>query len=213
MSADAGVIRHAAGMLLAYPDRAARDRLPLVAAALAEQPRSRVRTDLIRFTEELAAADPSAAAAEYVETFDLRRRRSLHLTYYSDGDTRRRGGALAAVKGVIREAGWVPPVDELPDHLAVLCEFAARDPDRGVRLLVELRPGLELLREALREAGSRYLVVVDAVRGTLPAGDATLAERVRRLAGEGPARESVGLSGYGGAVPLGMPTTARGGAR
>ena len=42
---------------------------------------------------------------------------ALYLTYYTDGDTRRRGASLARLKSLYREHGWQPPEDELPDHL------------------------------------------------------------------------------------------------
>ncbi|MGI5327078.1 respiratory nitrate reductase subunit gamma [Actinomadura nitritigenes] len=69
------------------------------------------------------------------------RRRTLDLTYHTDGDTRRRGGSLARLKGVLHEHGWEPGERRLPDFLPVLLEFAARCPDPGERLLREHRPG------------------------------------------------------------------------
>src|SRR5699024_7950613 len=61
-----------------------------------------------------------------VETFDLRRRSCLHLTYYAHGDTRNRGAALLVFSNAYRRAGFVLTEDELPDHLCVVLEFAPR---------------------------------------------------------------------------------------
>ena len=62
---------------------------------------------------------------QYAEVFDWKRRRTLFLTYYTAGDTRNRGMALLAFSDMYRAAGVIPPARELPDHLAVLLEFAA----------------------------------------------------------------------------------------
>ncbi len=201
------VIRQAAAMLLCYPDRTLYDRLDLVRGAVADLPPGRARRSLERCCGHLAAEPELEAGAHFVRTFDLKRRRTLHMTYYTDGDTRRRGHALARLKEVYRGCGWVLDGAELPDHLAVVLEFAARgDREWGERLLETFRPGIELLRLALREYGTPYADVLDAVAATLPpAGDQARREAVR-LARTGPPSEDVGLDPYGGSVPLGMPT-------
>ena len=61
----------------------------------------------------------------YVETFDMRRKCSPYLTYWTHGDTRNRGMALLHFKEAYHEAGLTIDETELPDHLAVVLEFAA----------------------------------------------------------------------------------------
>ena len=102
------------------------------------------------------------AATAYVDAFDLRRRRSLYLTYYRHGDTRERGMALAALVGAYKSAGFVLAPGELPDFLPALLELAASHPD-GQALLSEHRPALSALRAGLEEAGSAYAGAVAAV--------------------------------------------------
>ncbi|MFC6433398.1 nitrate reductase molybdenum cofactor assembly chaperone [Nocardiopsis tropica] len=197
------VTHQAASVLLAYPDQAFFERLPLVARAVAELPRGAVRTELQEFCEHAASTPELELCRHYVDVFDLRRRRALHMTYYTDGDTRRRGHALAEIKRVYAESGWSVNAGELPDHLAVVLEFAARgDAARGGALLLRFRPGLDLLWEALRAHGTPYARVVDAVRMTLPPQRRDDREAVRRLAAEGPPAEDVGLEPYGVRVPL-----------
>ncbi|WP_067965131.1 nitrate reductase molybdenum cofactor assembly chaperone [Nocardiopsis trehalosi] len=207
------VLRQAASVLLGYPDEAFFERLPVVYRALLALPDSAPRADLTGFCDHAASTPELELGAHYVATFDLRRRRTLHLTYYTDGDTRRRGHALAEVKAEYAACGWELEAPELPDHLAVLLEFAARgDARRGEALLVRFQPGLELLRAALRACGTPYAAVLDAVAATLPAPHAGHREAVRRLAAAGPPAEEVGLAPYGGPVPLGMPGPRPGGA-
>ena len=60
------------------------------------------------------------ASATYVDAFDLRKRRSLYLTYYRYGDTRERGVALAILAGAYKTAGFILAPGELPDFLPAL---------------------------------------------------------------------------------------------
>ncbi len=135
-----------------------------------------------------------AVQAHYVETFDLRKRCCLYLTYYTHGDTRRRGLALLRFRQAYQRAGLVLTDEELPDHLAVVLEFsAAGNRDAAMELLVAHRAGLDLLWHALDELGSPYAEVIDAVRATLPPPGRADLEAARQLAQEGPPTEMVGI--------------------
>jgi nitrate reductase delta subunit len=192
----------AQSLLLGYPDAELLDRVDLlrrVAAAL----RPPVAGPLCRFLHHLAGARPAELAAAYVATFDQRKRCCPYLTYYAHGDTRKRGLALLALKQTYSAAGLRLTDDELPDHLAVMLEYAAIDPRSGRELLTAHRAGLELLRLALHDVDSPWAGVLDSVSATLPplAGDERAA--VARLAAEGPPDEQVGLAPY--AVPFAPP--------
>ncbi|PSK88767.1 respiratory nitrate reductase chaperone NarJ [Murinocardiopsis flavida] len=202
------VLRQAASILLGYPDDAFHDRLPLVRGALAELPDGAARRGLLAFAAHAADRERFDLCAHYVRTFDTKRRRALHMTFYTAGDTRRRGHELARVKEVYRGCGWTIGPEELPDHLAVVLEFTARgDAEWGQTLLAAFRPGLELLRAALHEHGTEYAGVVDAVCATLPAAGAGERAAAERLARVGPPAEDVGLEPVPAPGPhdLGMP--------
>jgi nitrate reductase molybdenum cofactor assembly chaperone NarJ/NarW len=198
---DRVVVWQAASTLLAYPDEELVARLPLVRAAVADL-RPVLREPLVGTADHLAALPLLRAQADYVETFDHKRRRTLYLTYWVAGDTRNRGRAILRFAEVYRASGVSPPRGELPDHLAVVLEFAATvDPVAGHRLLAAHVTPLSMLHAALSEHGSPYAAVVEAVRATLPPpGPADLAE-ARRLARAGPPVEAVGLEPY----PTGGP--------
>lgn len=147
-------------------------------------------------------------AAHYVETFDLRRRASLELTYYAHGDTRERGMAMLRLKKLYRSAGLPMSSGELPDHLTVMLAFAAvAEPGMGEQLLAEHRAAIELLRLSLHDLASPYAALLDAVAASLPALTTSERSEVERLAREGPPEESVGLEPYG--PPEAMPAGAR----
>ncbi|MEU6410067.1 nitrate reductase molybdenum cofactor assembly chaperone [Microbispora sp. NPDC046933] len=198
-------VRQAASLLLVYPGDDWPSRLSLVEQTLGALPRQ-AATALGRFCAGAAGADPIRFAADYVATFDRSRRRTLYMTYYADGDTRRRGMSLARVKSVYRAAGWRPDDTELPDFLPVMLEFSARCPEPGESLLREHVPGLRRLRSALDDFGSPYADVVEAVLTTLPEA----APARRRRAGEttaeaDPPVEHVGLdAGPGAGLDTGL---------
>lgn len=191
-------------LLLQYPDDellAAREDL---AAAAADLPTSPATTALRRFCEWWLAEEPLALQQRYVETFDLAKRCGLYMTFVGEGDRRQRGASLLRLKRLYRAAGLPLEGSELPDFLPVMLEFAAAAPDRrGEIVLREHRAALELLREALRERGSPYASVLDAVCQAL--GEVSAADRARavKLAAAGPPQELVGLEPF--APPEVMP--------
>lgn len=183
-------------LLLDYPGEQTLAMLDELDSAAAELPDT-VRPLLAGFLTHLRTTDPIALAQEYVETFDMRRRASLHLTFYAYGDTRKRGMALLRFKHAYRHAGVELGDEELPDHLPVLLEFAATvDPIGGERLLGEHVPVLELLRLSLSDSGSPYAGVLASVVATLPPVTTADRRRIAELAAAGPPEEEVGLDPF-----------------
>lgn len=186
----------AVSRLMDYPDEALVERLPLLRTAVGELPDS-CAAPLTPLLDHLETTDLTAVQADYVETFDLRRRCCPYLTYYAYGDTRKRGQALLSFKHAYRKAGVVLEEGELPDHVCVVLEFAATaDLAAGRQLLLDHRAGLELLGIALRDAGSPYAGAVGAVSATLPKLRGGEADAVRKLVAEGPPGEEVGLEPF-----------------
>ncbi|MFJ3788487.1 nitrate reductase molybdenum cofactor assembly chaperone [Kitasatospora sp. NPDC090091] len=188
------VARQAAALCLGYPDDGLAERLPLLREAVAGLGRP-VRAGLQCFLEHAGSTGLPALAAHYVEVFDFKNRHSLHLSWWTDGDTRRRGTALLRFKDTYRAHGlaWSDREStggELPDFLPVVLEFSAAA--RTDVLLREYRPALELLRLALREAGTPYAGVLEAVCATLPGPGPADRARAMALARSGPPREDVG---------------------
>jgi len=204
-------------LLLDYPDEALLARADLLRSAAAGVPAA--VGDLLRtFLDHLETTPLTQLQADYVETFDTRRRCNLFLTYFAHGDTRKRGMALLRFKQTYLGAGFELGEAELPDHLCVVLEFAASgDQSLGRNLILDHRAGLELLRLSLRDLGSPWGGLVDAVTATLPPLQGNERDAVRRLAAEGPPEEEVGLAPFAsptfspaaatsGSIPLPMPS-------
>jgi len=194
--AAAATVFGCASVLLSYPGADGfADDLAAVAEALGRLPKGPARDRLERATAWLARMSPMEAAASYVDTFDLRRRRTLHLTYYRHGDTRERGMALTALVDAYRAAGLAVTSGELPDFLPALLELAAVTP-AGAAVLGEHRAALEALRADLEQTESPYAAVVRAVVDAF--GGLSRADRsaLARYRAQGPPSERVGLEPF-----------------
>lgn len=194
----------AQSLLLGYPYDALFEHVPLLRRVAVALPAA-LGEPLTTFLDHIEDSSRSDLAAQYVATFDHQRRGCLYLTYYVYGDTRKRGMALLRLKQAYAAAGMQLLDDELPDHLAVMLEFAAAHPEAGYALLLEHRTGLEFLRLALRDTRSPWSAVLDSVAATLPPLSGDQREAALRLAAEGPPEEQVGLEPF---APLGGPTLA-----
>ncbi|GAA4958919.1 nitrate reductase molybdenum cofactor assembly chaperone [Actinoplanes utahensis] len=187
------VAARAASLLLRYPDDAMLAAVPLIIDALGELPVA-VAGELRPVAAHRSATPAGTLRADYVDTFDFRRRSAMHLTYYTCGDTRRRGEALAGFAAEFKAAGYEVVDGEIPDHLPAVLDLAAVS-EAGWRLLVSHRIGLDMLAESLNR--SIYRHAVEAVRAMLPAPTADDLSAVATLARTGPPAEQVGLQPFG----------------
>jgi nitrate reductase molybdenum cofactor assembly chaperone NarJ/NarW len=184
-----------AALALEYPDERWEPKLELLERAVDGIGRP-AGAALAAFVGHARRTPAAERTRHYVETFDLRRRCCLYLTYYAFGDTRKRGMALLAFTGAYRQAGMALGSEELPDHLGVVCEFGARCPEPGLRLLQDNRAGIELLHLALTDAASPYADVIEVVRAVLPEPAPHDLEKALALARSGPPAEEVGLEPF-----------------
>ena len=190
------VIYQAASLCLSYPDDAVLGAAPLIAAALRESA-PWAAASFAPLLTWWAETPTERVRVTYVDTFDMSKRHALYLSYWTDGDTRRRGMVLADLKQRYRDAGLaLSGTGELPDHLPLVLEFARHRPDDGAALLQEYRASLELIRIALAERDSPYAEVVAAVCATLPGRSPADRQQAMALAAAGPPTESVGLDPY-----------------
>jgi nitrate reductase molybdenum cofactor assembly chaperone NarJ/NarW len=208
-------------LLLDYPDEGTLERLAMLRPVVEALP-DRQRELLSAYLDTVASTPLGELQTDYVDTFDVTRKCSLHLTYFTHGDTRKRGVALVEFRQAYRKAGVEFDIaTELPDHLAVLLEFgAAYDRETAWSFLNRHRVGIELLRMALQKRESRWLPVIDALRSTLPDLGSDDHVALARLIAAGPPKEEVGLDNSPYAVdprlsdhvnprpePLDLPTT------
>lgn len=193
-------------VLLQYPDRRLLDAAEEIGRAVAALSPSRQQEAIARFYAYWTSASPTERAQAYVATFDLQKRCGLHLSFYLQGDRRQRGTSLLRLKRLYASAGLVLESGELPDYLPVMLEFAAfAPPGYGETVLAEYRAAIEIVRTSLRDLGSPYMHLLDALCTGLPHVTALEAAQMTRLIAEGPPSEQVGLEPF--APPEVMPGT------
>lgn len=205
VAADEPLVFKICSLLLQYPGEEQETQHALILDAVDGLAPSGAQQAIVDFCSWWAATPTLERRQHYVEVLDLHKRAGLYLTFYGDGDKRERGSSLLRLKQLYRSAGLPLDGSELPDFLPVMLEFASAAPDgRGVLVLREHRAALELLRLSLRDLGTPYASLVDAVCETV--GDASPMDRLRagELARGGPPQELVGLEPF--APPEVMPT-------
>ncbi|MBI1759366.1 MAG: nitrate reductase molybdenum cofactor assembly chaperone [Actinobacteria bacterium] len=193
-----------ASRLLQYPDELSVAQLPLLREAAGSLP-DRAAAPLARVLDHLAGAPLLDVQSGYVATFDLQRRNCLYLTYYLNGDTRRRGMALWRFQHALARRGATMADGELPDFLPAILELAADGgEDLALTLLAEHRQGIELLRRSLDDQRSPYGEVIRVVELALPEPTAAALAAARALATQGPPAEMVGLAPFVPVESVGM---------
>lgn len=189
-------------LLLDYPDQQWFERLDVCEGHLSEIP-VQFAQPLREFIEQSRSLGSTEVQRLYVQTFDLKRKCSLYLSYFATGDTRKRGTALVTFLEAYRATGWEFNADELPDYLPAVLEFSARcdDPIAEAMLSAHIE-GIEVLRAALESMGSHWAPLIRSITLSLPPVDQETQERVLALVSEGPPTETVGLSFLGNLPPF-----------
>jgi nitrate reductase delta subunit len=190
------VLYLAAAWCLSSPDEELIGRVPLMRAALAEFPAT--LPDFAGVLDLLESTPPMEVQAHYVREFDLGKRHALHLSYWTDGDTRRRGEVLGNFKNTYRQSHiLVDTHGELPDFLPMVLEYAALvDLSAGRELLTRFRASLEMLRFGLLRDELPHARILQAICATLPGKSPADEQAVMRMAGYGPPVEAVGLDPF-----------------
>lgn len=195
----APVVFQAAALVLSYPEAGLLERLDTIEAAVAG---AGAAGGFAAVLAHLRSAPLRELQAFHVQEFDLSRKHALHLSYWTDGDTRRRGEVLAEVKAVYRESGLLVDLGgELPDHLPVVLEFAVADPARGRALLERFRASVELIRLGLAADRLPHAGVLEAVCACLPGESPRSRAEVQARYGEVQPVEFVGLDAVGAFRP------------
>jgi len=152
--------------LLQYPDAGLRRALPEIAIAIAGDDTllPGERQTLAAFVENLVAADPTQAEADYVATFDMVPEHSLHLTHHLLGEDRNRGPALIDLGEFYREYGLEISQRELPDYLPLILEFSSLlESEEALLFLSRWTKVLRQLVANLEDVGSPYAPLVKLV--------------------------------------------------
>jgi nitrate reductase delta subunit len=200
----------AASILLRYPDEPLMESLGSLTTLSSQLPQN-FGKPYVQMCSYLSENSLLESQTQYVATFDLKRRCCLYLSYYLNGDTRRRGMALWRFQDAYRSAGQQVVQGELPDYLPALLEFAATGGEQAaIQLMNEHRAGILVLLEALDELASPYAGIVRAVDSLLPPREDRVISDAERLVYEGPPSELVGIDDVEIFEPYGTQSSCEG---
>ncbi|MBL8275915.1 nitrate reductase molybdenum cofactor assembly chaperone [Variovorax gossypii] len=152
--------------LLRYPDASFRAAIPELQQALRSEGALRAARleELCALLGRLQRDDPFTVESDYVELFDRGRGTALHLFEHVHGDSRERGPAMIDLQQTYEKAGLYLAPGELPDHLAVVLEFASTQPPReATAFLAEIAHIARAIFSALLRRQSPYASVLAAV--------------------------------------------------
>jgi len=120
----------------------------------------RIRADLQKLTDDIAAGDLYDLQERYVLLFDRTRSLSLHLFEHVHGESRDRGQAMIDLKSQYEQAGLLMSAAELPDFLPLFLEYLATRPlKEACATFGQPAHILAALAERLRKRQSPYEAV------------------------------------------------------
>ena len=150
--------------LLHYPDEALQQHAHELTEALrADQLLTGEHCEAVAgFIAWLRDADLLDLQAEYVETFDRGRSRSLYLYEHVHGESRERGPAMVELAQIYRARGFEIATVELPDYLPLFLEFLASLPlGEALGWLEEIGHVLQVLHARLVARDSRFALIME----------------------------------------------------
>lgn len=168
MNQEKAVIIKMVSHLLQYPDELLHQSEKALRQLLEELPTSQAREILLEFLNYLRQRPLLSLQEEYSQHFDLNPATCLNLTYHRFGDAKARGAALAALRRLYLQAGYLPMTTELPDYLPLVLEFLSICPQETYSWLVqEYQPQIENLAQQLDQAGTPYADLLSIVAASL----------------------------------------------
>jgi len=168
MNQEKAVIIKMVSHLLQYPDELLHQSGATLRQLLEELPSSRAREILVKFLNYQGQRPLLSLQEEYSRHFDLNPATCLNLTYHRYGDAKARGAALADLRRLYLQAGYLPMTTELPDYLPLVLEFLSICPQETYSWLVqEYQPQIENLAQQLDQAGTPYADLLSVAAASL----------------------------------------------
>lgn len=174
--------------LLSYPQAEMLEALEDMTGVIEQDdilpPRDKSAT--LHLLREFADTDLLELQERYVNLFDHGRALSLHIFEHVHGESRDRGQAMVDLMEYYRAHGFEITVKELPDYIPLFLEYLSQRPlEETCALLSDAIPILSLLGARLRERGSSYHVLFNALE-KIAGTPENLEEIKKTAANEGP---------------------------
>jgi len=123
-----------------------------------------VKELLQSFLNHYSSQDNGQISSDYINLFDFNANTTLYLTYPEFSESLERGAALLNIKRELHSAGYNIKINELPDYLPLLLEFASLDLDNVAdRLLTQYSNAIIKLNNELKAVDSPYHFLIEAI--------------------------------------------------
>lgn len=175
----------ALSVLLSYPETETLAVLDDMAALIEQEnlllaPSKKAVLALI---DSYRGKDLLALQEDYVALFDRGRFLSLHIFEHVHGESRDRGQAMVNLLQMYEAHGFELATAELPDYIPLFLEFLSQQTaEEAASLLYDAMPVLSLLGARLKERGSLFYGIFDALAGF--AGEPEGVEDIRQQAAD-----------------------------
>ena len=98
----------------------------------------------------------TAIQEEYVNAFELQPLCAPYISHHIYGESYKKGEYMIFLKEIYRKSSFIPSVNELPDHIAVVSEFLSFLTDGRRKFLSCIMPGLEKMKKTVEETDTPY---------------------------------------------------------
>lgn len=124
--------------------------------------------NLNEFKERIIKLPMSQLEEIYTRTFDLQAICYPYAGYQLFGEDYRRGEFMAKLKEEYRSSGFVPPEDELPDHIRVIFLYLSYNPSDTVLIEECLLPVFEKFLDSFKEnTDNPYYFLLKAIHESI----------------------------------------------
>lgn len=149
-------------ILLQYPEHI--DDIKHIQREANSLQNDQIKELLQRFLNYYSSQGIDQLNRDYINIFDFNANTSMYLTYPDYSDSLERGKVLLDIKRELHNAGYKIKVNELPDYLPLILEFASLDSSNTAeRILIQYNDALVKLNNGLKDLGSYYQLLIEAV--------------------------------------------------
>jgi len=108
------------------------------------------------FAEFITSSSLAEIQEVYVETFDLQPIIIPYISHHIFGESYRKGEYMVRLNEIYRQNSFVPSVNELPDHIAVVSEFLSILRENRNEFISTVMSGIKKMVENIEEKNTPY---------------------------------------------------------
>ncbi len=112
--------------------------------------------DLNELEEFVRGSPISAIQEEYVTTFELQPVCAPYIAHHIYGESYKKGEYMIFLKEVYRQNSFIPSINDLPDHVAIVSEFLSVFSKDRAEFIRNIMPGVEKMKETVESEKTPY---------------------------------------------------------